>query len=181
MAETCRQIFKEIGLNSNRMALDWASAAEGPRFVELITKYVGRIRGLGPLGTFEGEAPKDVLERRLEAALKAAETPKVRTAYGNVAKKLHEVGDYAVYTAERITQDIMDKVMPVFRQEFLSNDLLLCLSDVQKKGEKPLSSETLMSLIPASSEELNNILASLVKKGVIEGDAAGWSIKEKGE
>jgi hypothetical protein len=181
MAETCRQVFNVIGLNANRMALEWASAAEGPRFVELITKYVARIRGLGPLGSLEGEAPKEVLERRLEAALKAAETPKVRTAYGNVAKKLHETGDFAVYTPERISQEVAERVLPTFRQELLSHDVLLCLAEAKDQGKKTCSSGELMDLTGASSEELNKLLSALAKKGVIEGEAAGWSLKEKGE
>ncbi len=181
MAETCRQVFKEIGLNPDRMALEWASAAEGPRFVELITKYVARIRNLGQLGSLEGEAPKNVLERRLEAALKAAETPKVRTAYGNVAKKLHEAREVAVYAPERISHEVSERILPTFRQELLSNDILLCLAEVQSQEEKTRSFEELMGLTNASSEELEKLLSALVKKGVIEGDAAGWSLKEKGE
>lgn len=181
MAETCRQVFNLIGLNADRMALEWASAAEGPRFVELITKYVARIRNLGPLGTFEGEAPRDVLERRLEAALKAAETPKVRTAYGNLAKKLHEARDVAVYAPERISQEVTERILPTFRQELLSNDILLCLLEAQKQGQKTRSFEELMGLTSASSEELEKLLSALAKKGGIEGDAAGWSLKEKGE
>lgn len=181
MAETCRQVFKEIGLNPDRMALEWASAAEGPRFVELITNYVARIRSIGPLGGFEGEASKDVLERRLEAALRAAETPKVRTAYGNLAKKMHEARDVAVYASEHITKEVAERVLPSFRQELLSNDILLCLAEAQNHEKKTCSFEELMGLINASSEELDKLLSALVKKGVIEGDAAGWSLKKKGE
>lgn len=181
MAETCRQVFDVIGLNADRMALEWASAAEGPRFVELITKYVARIRSLGPLGSLEGEAPKEVLERRLEAALKAAETPKVRTAYGNLAKKLHEARDMAVYASERISQEVAERVIPTFRQELLSNDIMLCLAEARNQRERTRSTEVLAGLTNSSVEELDKLLAALVKKGVIEGDAAGWSLKEKGE
>jgi hypothetical protein len=38
-----------------------------------------------------------------------------------------------------------------------------------------------MDLTGASSEELDKLLSALAKKGVIEGEAAGWSLKEKGE
>lgn len=180
MAETCRQVFREIGLNPDRMALEWASAAEGPRFVELITNYVARIRNLGPLGTFQGEMSKEVLERRLEAALKAAETPKVRTAYGNTAKKLHEEGDFSAYTPERITKEVSERILPAFKQELLNNDILLCLSDAQKGEQKYLSSEALMALTGASLEELDKMLSALAKKGVVQGGPEGWVLVEKG-
>lgn len=180
MAETCRQVFREIGLNPDRMALEWASAAEGPRFVELITKYVARIRSLGPLGGFEGEVPKDVLERRLEAALKAAETPKVRTAYGNVAKKLHETRDVSVYAPERISQEVSERILPTFRQELLNNDIILCLADMRGQEKKNLSSQELMAMTGASSEELEKVLSALGKKGVIQGGPDAWILAEKG-
>jgi len=60
IAETCRQALEDAGVNPDRMALEWASAAEAPRFVELITRYVSDIKSMGPLGSAEGENEEEI-------------------------------------------------------------------------------------------------------------------------
>ncbi len=36
------------GIDPERFAIEWASSAEAPRFAELVTQFIGRIRELGP-------------------------------------------------------------------------------------------------------------------------------------
>ncbi len=164
MAETCRQVLKDIGVDPERMSLEWASAAEGPRFVELITSYVNRIKSKGALGQGPDEA-KGQLKRRLAAAVKAAEARKVRTSFGTLAKKLHKAGDYS---PETITEGVMAKVLPAFRQERLSQEVVLCVSE-----EGPCTLEQLQELTGGSAEELEKITGTLVKKGTLKEEGAG--------
>ncbi len=164
MAETCRQVLNGAGVNSDRLALEWASAAEGPRFVELITGYVNRIKALGPLGEGPSEAGEH-LERRLDAAVKAAESLKVRTVYGNLAKKFHKAGDYS---PEAISAGVREKIYPAFRREMLTQEIISCVS------EKPCTLDELAEFAGASAEELEKITAALGKKGILKEDGRGW-------
>ena len=47
--ELTAQVLEEVGLDPERLHLDWVSAAEGQRFGELITDFTNKIRELGPI------------------------------------------------------------------------------------------------------------------------------------
>jgi hypothetical protein len=168
MAETCRQILKDVGVLSGRMALEWASAAEGPRLVELITGFVSLIKSMGPLGRGDGEAGEGFLARRLRAAVMAAEATKVRTAFGSLAKKIHASGDYG---AETIAAGVSEKVLPAFRQERLNQEVLLCLME---RGLSDIG--TLCEMTGGAGEDMEKTVASLSKKGVIREEGTGWAL-----
>ena len=46
--ETIRRILYTLGLEDERLRLEWISAAEGGIFAETIEKYVGQLKELGP-------------------------------------------------------------------------------------------------------------------------------------
>ncbi len=169
MAETCKQVLKDVGVSPDRMSLEWASAAEGPRFVELITSYVNNIKSLGPLGKGPEEAGK-IVKRRLAASVKAASVPKVRTAFGNLAKRLHKSSDYS---PEAISKGVSEKVLPAFRKERILNEVKLCLAD-----EGPLGLDRLAELTGADPEELEKIISPLVKKGILKEEGSGWALAQ---
>ncbi len=86
--------MQEIGINPLRYNLKWASAAEAPRFVKLITEFTASIRELGPLGSSEGIAP-DELRERLRKGLELVESRKLRVSFGNVTKTLRKDNEYS--------------------------------------------------------------------------------------
>jgi hypothetical protein len=99
-------VLKEIGINPARFSLQWASAAEAPRFVKLITEFTGKIKELGPLGQSEGIAP-DELQARLEKGLAAVSSRKVRMVYGTTAKAIRKEG---IFTQDYISAVIGEKL-----------------------------------------------------------------------
>ena len=99
-------VLSEIGINPERFSLKWASAAEAPRFVKLITEFTGKVKELGPLGESEGIAP-DELQARLEKGLAAVSSRKVRMVYGNTAKAIRKEG---IFTQEYISGVIEEKL-----------------------------------------------------------------------
>ena len=117
-------VLKEIGINPERFSLQWASAAEAPRFVKLITEFTGRIKELGPLGESEGIDP-DELQVRLEKGLAAVSSRKVRMVYGNTAKAIRKEG---IFTPEYINGVIEEK---------LSKAIAGALSAESEEEEKP--------------------------------------------
>jgi F420-non-reducing hydrogenase iron-sulfur subunit len=54
MVYICKKLLAHIGLNSERLRLEWVSAGEGIRFASLMNEFVPRIEKLGPLGEGEG-------------------------------------------------------------------------------------------------------------------------------
>jgi coenzyme F420-reducing hydrogenase delta subunit len=61
-----RKILEHIGLNPQRLRLEWVSAAEGFRFAEMMNDMTQTFQELGPLGEGEG-IDKNALKLRLEA------------------------------------------------------------------------------------------------------------------
>ena len=99
-------ILEEIGVNPERFSLKWASAAEAPRFVKLITEFTNKIKELGPLGQSEGIEP-DEMKSRLDKALDAVNSRKVRMVFGNTTKSIRKE---AIFTPEYINAVIKEKL-----------------------------------------------------------------------
>ena len=93
-----KKVLTEVGIKPERFNLQWASAAEAPRFVRLITDYTAEIKKLGPIGASEGLDQKE-LQKRLEKATRLAEDRKLRVAFGNATKTVRKEG---VFTQEHI-------------------------------------------------------------------------------
>ncbi len=100
------KVLKEIGVNPERFSLQWASAAEAPRFVKLITEFTDKIKELGPLGQSEGIEP-DEMKVRLDKALDAVSSRKVRMVFGMTTKSIRKE---AIFTTEYINAVIEEKL-----------------------------------------------------------------------
>lgn len=111
-----RKVLAETGLNEKRYALQWASAAEAPRFVKLITEFTQQIKELGPLGAAEGIDPAE-LRARLEKGLAVVSDRKVRMSYGAATKTVRKE---AVFTQEHISAIIEDKLSKSINAAFAS-------------------------------------------------------------
>jgi hypothetical protein len=82
------------GVKPERLALDWASAAEASLFVELITKFTNLLKELGPLGEAEGIS-REELKLKLLAARSAVKSVKLRTRFAKLAQGLRQGDGYA--------------------------------------------------------------------------------------
>jgi hypothetical protein len=100
------KVLKGIGIKEERFSLQWASAAEAPRFVKLITEFTNKIKELGPLGEAEGIEPEEI-KKRLDAALGAVSDRKVRMFFGNATKSIRKEG---IFTQEYISGIIDEKL-----------------------------------------------------------------------
>ena len=99
-------VLEGIGVNPERFSLQWASAAEAPRFVKLITEFTNKIKELGPLGQAEGIEP-DEMKARLDKALAAVSSRKVRMVFGMTTKSIRKEG---IFTPEYINSVIGEKL-----------------------------------------------------------------------
>jgi NADH-quinone oxidoreductase subunit E len=69
MVYICKKLLQHIGLNSERLRIEWVSAGEGIRFANIMNEFVPRIEKLGPLGKGEG-LDEHELKFKLEAVIK---------------------------------------------------------------------------------------------------------------
>lgn len=62
-----KRILENVGVNPDRLRLEWVSAGEGTRFAEVMNEFGAKIKALGPFGSSEGRDVAD-LQAGLEAA-----------------------------------------------------------------------------------------------------------------
>ena len=101
-----RKVLEDVGIRKERYDLEWASAAEAPRFVELITNFTQRMKELGPLGEAEG-LTRDEVKERLQKALDVVSSQKVRISFGNATKAVRKD---AIWTRDHIDEVITTKM-----------------------------------------------------------------------
>ncbi len=169
MAEVTRRILELVGLNLERFRIDWASAAEAPLFVKIVTDFTETIKKLGPLGEAEGLDP-ETLKLRLAAARELASQSRFRAAYGNLARELKKAGDYS---PEGIRARVEQKLVPIIKKGLLEAEIKHLLS----KG--PVSIDALLEKTGANQEDIVPILEALSKKGQIEKQGDVWQPKAK--
>ena len=49
-----RKIMALIGLNPERLQLEWVSASEGMRFADVMNRFSNKLKALGPVATVRG-------------------------------------------------------------------------------------------------------------------------------
>lgn len=119
--------METTGVKSERLALEWASAAEASLYVELITKFTNQIKELGPLGRAEGIDP-EALKLRLLAARSAVENVKLRTRFAKLAQQLRD-GDKL--TPELIEATMAEKVNDAIIREVAKQEKAIADSGAQ--------------------------------------------------
>ncbi len=69
MVHVCKKLMESIGLNPDRLRLEWVSAGEGIRFAGIMNEFIPKIEKLGPIGKGEGLDGEE-LKAKLEAVIK---------------------------------------------------------------------------------------------------------------
>jgi len=64
MVQIMKRLLGHIGINPERLRLEWVSAGEGTRFAEIMNEYGNKILAMGPLG-IEGDKGMDELRSRI--------------------------------------------------------------------------------------------------------------------
>ena len=65
MVHLCKKLMEHIGLNPERLRIDWCDSGEGVRFAKIMNEFGRKVRELGPLGTGEG-MDREELKSKLE-------------------------------------------------------------------------------------------------------------------
>lgn len=153
-------ILERLRIKPERLNLKWVSAAEAPRFVEVITEFGDRIKTLGHMGETEG-VERGILDVRLKAAKLAMESKKLRLIFAKQADYM-KVGDS--YRELPDDHKLSTQLRSVLSDEIAKQVLRLCLE------EKPRSVEELSVFMDVSSENVERYVAELEKKDLIDRD-----------
>ncbi|MBU0485372.1 MAG: hydrogenase iron-sulfur subunit [Proteobacteria bacterium] len=109
-ASLVHEMLDRLGIVRERFLIDWASAAEGPNFVKIITAFTEQIRKLGPLGQAEKIDQRD-LRRQLSEAAYAARGRKLRTGLINASREMMKSRDFSRPAIAALVKDKCGKVL----------------------------------------------------------------------
>lgn len=102
MALLCKKIMEHIGLNPDRLRIEFLSAGEGNLFAEVVDDFTKQVKELGPLGQGEG-LDEEELKARLESVSKLV--PYIKLVKNEkLAQRLSEAEYDDFYTIEEIDQ-----------------------------------------------------------------------------
>jgi hypothetical protein len=132
------------------------SAAEGIRFVKVITEFDGSISGLGPFGAREG-LDRQIAMYKLKAALKTVEGRTFRMAFARQSKQMKEEETFGQFPSK-------DKLLEMFKKEMNMYQTLLYLE------EKERSAEELTGLLGIDEDQVIGFVEALKKKNLWSGD-----------
>ncbi len=147
--------IETLGINSDRFSLNWVSAAEATRFVQVITDFTSRIRDLGPLGKEEG-LHRGMLSRKIEAARMALEGSRMRMAFARQAKQIKNEGTHGeLMSEEKLNATLKDEINLYETYIFLR--------------EKERSAEELSALMDLPADHVSSYVDKLRKKKIWDG------------
>ena len=86
-------LLDKAGIRSDRLRLDWVSAAEGDRFASIVTDFTQRIQSLGPIGETEKLDDRECNDR-LNAVQSAMSGEKLRWLAGEELKLVEKGNVY---------------------------------------------------------------------------------------
>ncbi len=155
----CRKLMKHIGLDPERLRLEWMSAAEGSRFAEVMDDFVRKLKELGPR-SHDADVAGNGLKLKLEAVyrlipyIKLVEREKLR-----VPLKSEEAYNefYTSDTVDRLFRDLIaDKLV-------ISQIMLLL-------REKPLSTGDISKMLSLNPSEVSRHLNDSSRQGLVRYD-----------
>jgi coenzyme F420-reducing hydrogenase delta subunit len=155
----CKKLMGHIGLDPERLRIEWIAASEGSRFAEVMSDFAGMLRDLGPLGSNEGIDEAELTTRleavaRLVPFVKLVEREKLR-APEKTEQTVNEF--YASDEANRVFDELIADRITVTR-------ILLALE------EGPLSTGEISEALGLSPSEVSKHMMTSSRQGFVRFD-----------
>jgi len=151
----CKKLMETIGLNPERLRLEWVSAGEGIRFAHMMNEFSPRIEKLGPLGKGEG-LDKQKLKFKLEAVTRLIPYIKlVQSERLRVSNRTEEA--YLKFFASEEFSRLFDELIG----EKLALSQIMAL-----QRERPHSLEEISEILGLSRSEVSKYLKLLARNRI---------------
>ena len=155
----CRKILQRIGLDPNRLKIQFMNASDGQLLAQSINEFSAEIKGLGPLGKAEGEKAEGLklkldAARRLVPYIRLVERERLRVPEKTEAAYR---GFYAREDTQRLIKELVLDKLPI-------SQIVMLL------GEKPLSSADIAESLGIEPSELSKHLNSSSRQSLVRYD-----------
>jgi len=159
MVLLCKRIMEQIGLNPQRLRIEFMSSAEGVFFTEVMNEFGKQVRELGPLGKGEG-IDENGLKFKLEAVTKLIPYIKlVERERLRVPAKSAEAY-YEFYHSDEFNRLFSGLIL----------DKLAISQITSLLRERPLSTGEIGEILGLNSSEVSKHLNSLSRQGLVRYD-----------
>jgi len=155
----CRKIMEHIGLNPERLSIEFMSSGDGILLAEVINDFVKKVEELGPLGKSEG-IDENELKLKLEAAnklvpyIKLVERERLRVPF----KSEEECNKF-------FTSDEVDRLFKELILDKLEISQIMTLL-----RERPLSTGEISEILGVDPSEVSIHLNSSARQGLVNFD-----------
>lgn len=156
-----QKVLEAAGIDTNRLAMRYMSAAEANKFVEYSTEFQKAISELGPIGEPEG-IPEDDIPMKLEAARAALEGKKLRWVVGKLVEFQEESN---LYDENFTGHEVRRLLEEVAADEYRLREMLARLA------LGPKSAKELASAMKQPARIIVRSMADLKKMGLVEVDS----------
>ena len=157
-----RQVLKHLGLNPERLRIEFMSGAEGNRLADVTDEFVSTIRSLGPIVNGEEEMGTDALTFKLAAArklvpyLKLVERERLRAP-----EKTEQV--YRDFFNSTTVNLLIEQVLS---EKLAVSQILLLLK------ENPLSTSDIAQRLGLNPSDVSRHMNSTSRHGLVRYDTA---------
>lgn len=101
MTQLGKKLLEHVGINPDRLRIEWVSAGEGIRYADIMTNFANQVKKLGPLGSSEG-IDREELKARLEEVKKLVPYIKL-VKKDKLASHLPDEADYlTLYSKDEV-------------------------------------------------------------------------------
>ena len=159
MMHLCRKLLTLVGIDPQRLRLEWISSAEGSRFAEVVNDFSQTVKSLGPLGKGEG-IDQNVLAFRLKTL--QSMIPYIKL----VEDKRLRVPLKSVEAVEAFYDS--DEFDTMFR-EMIADKLAIC-QIMALLREKPRSTGKLSQLLGLTSSDISRHVNIAARQGMCRFD-----------
>jgi F420-non-reducing hydrogenase iron-sulfur subunit len=156
-----KKLLEQVGVNPERLRLEWISAAEGSRYAELMTDFTKRVKELGPLGKSEG-IDANGLRFKLEAVknlipyIKLVERERLRVRF-DTEEEYREF-----FSSDEVTRLFHELIV----DKLVISQIMLLLR------KKPLSTGEISEILGSSPSEVTKHLRVSARQGLVRYDVS---------
>jgi len=156
-----KKLLSHVGLDPNRLRLDWIAASEGSRFAEVMSEFVGQVKALGPLGSSE-ELDEAALARKLDAVQKVVPYLRLVERERLRAPEKSEQAYHDYYGSDEV-----DRLFEEVIADKLAVSQILSLL-----GDQPLSTAQIAEALALNPSEVSRHMNSSSRHGFVKFDVA---------
>jgi F420-non-reducing hydrogenase iron-sulfur subunit len=159
MVHLTKKILKYIGVNPERLRMEFMSSGDGMLYTEVVNSFVKKVKELGPLGKSEGIDEKELKSRfdsvkNLIPYIRLVERERIRVRF-NTAEEYSKFYD-------------SDEINKLFDETI--GDKLTISQIMTLLKEKPLTSGEISEVLKLNPSQISKHLNYSAKQGLVRFD-----------